>query len=261
MPRARLSTGISLDYFECGDKQGEPILFVHGYSDSWRIWESSIPYLPHQYRLIFVTLRGFGDSDKPKAGFRQTDFVSDLEAFLRAMDLSQVVLVGHSMGGFIGHHFAVEHPDRVKRLVLVGTAATGSGNDPIATENAAISKLGEPIDAEYVRNFQIEPMMSEVHESIVETIINECFKAPVRVWQEAMLGMLEEDHSARLAEISVPTLILCGGKDLFFTEAHQREMANAIPGSRVKIYPGVGHGVQWEKPEEFARDITDFLGG
>jgi pimeloyl-ACP methyl ester carboxylesterase len=76
-----------------------------------------------------------------------------------------------------------------------------------------------------------------------------------------MAGMLSEDHAARLAEIKCPVLILYGDGDMYFTRDDQQELQRLMPQARLKTYPGVGHGLQWEKPVEFAADLTAFLAG
>ena len=130
MPRIAISTGITLDYAESGTSAGPAVVFVHGYLDSRHIWDAALPYLPQQYRLIFVSQRGFGDADKPESGFTQTDYVKDLEAFLDKIGVRQATIVGHSMGGLIAHYFAVRNPQKMRKPVLVGTAPTAasSGN-------------------------------------------------------------------------------------------------------------------------------------
>ena len=94
MARVRIANGLTLDYLEAGNRHGPAVLFVHGYLDSWRVWESSLPFLPQQCRLVFVTQRGFGDSDKPDSGYRQIDFVEDIKSFMEAVGLDH----GHEGG-------------------------------------------------------------------------------------------------------------------------------------------------------------------
>lgn len=260
MPRIPISTGVTLDYAEAGNPEGAPIVFVHGYLDSRRIWEPALPHLPRQHRLLFVSQRGFGDADKPKTGFTQTDYVKDLEAFLDAIGIRQAVIVGHSMGGLIAHYFAVRNPAMMTRLVLVGTAPTAANSAIVGgTVMDEINMLSDPIDPGFVRVSQGEQIRTPVPDSVFDAIVAETLKAPARSWQGAMAGMLGEDHAARLTGIKCPTLILYGDGDMYFTMEDQRELQRLIPQAQLKVYPGVGHGLQWEKPVEFARDLALFL--
>jgi len=260
MPRISIPTGVTLDYAESGDPRGPAVVFVHGYLDSRRIWDPALPHLPKQYRLIFVSQRGFGDADKPATGFSQLDYVKDLEAFLDAIEVRKATIIGHSMGGLIAHYFAVRNPAKVDKLVLVGTAPTAANSAIVGgTVMDEINALTDPIDPAFVRISQGEQIRAAVPDAVFDTIVAESLKAPARSWQGAMAGMLSEDHAASLAEIKCPTLILYGDGDMYFTIAEQREFMRVIPQARLKIYPGVGHGLQWEKPLEFAADLTEFL--
>lgn len=262
MPRISISTGVTLDYAESGNPQGPAVVFVHGYLDSRRIWDPALPHLPKSHRLIFVSQRGFGDADKPQSGFTQTDYVKDLEAFLDAIGVRRGTIVGHSMGGLIAHYFAVRNPAKTDKLVLVGTAPTAANSAIVGgTVMDEINALTDPIDPAFVRISQGEQIRSPVPEAVFEAIVAETLKAPARSWQGAMAGMLSEDHAISLAEIKCPTLILYGDGDMYFTMDDQRELQRLIPQARLKIYPGVGHGLQWEKPAEFAADLTAFLAG
>ncbi|HEY7688875.1 MAG TPA: alpha/beta hydrolase, partial [Dongiaceae bacterium] len=185
MPRIVISTGVTLDYAEAGNPQGQPILFVHGYLDSRRIWDFALPHLPQQYRHIFVSQRGFGDADKPpKDELTQTHYVKDLEAFLAALKIPRTVVVGHSMGGLIAHYFAIRNPDKVSKLVLVGTAPTAANSDIVGgTVMDEINKLTDPVDPAFARLSQSEQIRSAVPPAVLDAVVAETMKAPARSWQ------------------------------------------------------------------------------
>lgn len=259
MPRIKLKTGVTLDYFESGNYSGKTVIFVHGWGDSWRTWEASLRFLPPDYRYIYITQRGFGDSDKPESGYRQLDFLLDLDAFLEIFKIFNATIVGHSMGGMIAHHFAIEFPQRVNRLILVSTTGSGQMSNVLKSEAKGLENLQDPIAPEYYRDLEVAPMGLEPAPEILETVIYEIMKTPARVLQQAMNGMLEENHFDRLSEIAVPTLILYGEKEMYFSEPQQQEMVNNIPNAQLKCYPNVGHGIQWEIPDQFAEDFAKFM--
>lgn len=260
MARVQIANGLTLDYLEAGNRQGPAVLFVHGYLDSWRVWESSLPFLPQHCRLVFVTQRGFGDSDKPDDGYRQIDFVEDINSFMQAVGLDHAVIVGHSMGGLIAHFLALSYPERVDGVVLVGTSATAAGLDEDWTDaDYDVMNLTDPVDPEIVRDMQTGYIRAPVPEHRVDGHVFEATKVPARVWGQSMQGMFDEDHSDRLGDIKVPVLVLYPEQDIFFSRAQQDELRAAIPDATLKIYPGAGHGLQWEFPEEFGRDVSAFV--
>ena len=261
MARVQIANGLTLDYLECGDRQGPAILFVHGYLDSWRVWESSLSFLPRDHRLVFVTQRGFGDSDKPEEGYRQIDFVEDIKAFMDAVQLDHAVIVGHSMGGLIAHYLALLYPERVDGLVLVGTSASAAGLDDDWTDaDNDVMSLTDPVDPQVVRQAQTEYARAPVPAHRLDGHVFEATKVPARVWGQSMQGMFDEDHRNRLGEIKVPVLILYPEQDIFFTRAQQDELLALLPDASLKVYPGAGHGLQWEFPEKFGADVAEFVG-
>src|SRR5688572_4752201 len=91
-----LSTGVRLHYAERGDREGEAIIFLHGYSDSWFSFSRVLPLLSPSYHAIALTQRGHGDSDKPECCYTVDDFAADVDAFMDAVGIERATVVGHS---------------------------------------------------------------------------------------------------------------------------------------------------------------------
>jgi pimeloyl-ACP methyl ester carboxylesterase len=175
------------------------------------------------------------------------------------LGIAQASLVGHSMGSFIAHKVAAEHPSRVTKLVLVGSATTVAGN-PGATElKAAVDTLVDPIDPEFVRAFQASTFFSPIPASYLDTAVTESLRVPATVWKQALDGLIAEDHTAALADITAETDIFWGDQDVFFFAEHQTALLAAIPGSTLETYPQTGHGLHAERPKRFTRDLRRFL--
>ena len=168
MPRIKLKTGVTLDYFEYGNSRVQTVILIHGWGDSWRTWEASLRFLPLDYRYICITQRGFGDSDKPESGYHQLDFLQDLKAFVEALKISNATLVGHSMGGMIAHHFAIEFPQSVNSLILVSTTGSGQMSNVLKSEAKGLEDLQDPIAPEYYRDLEVVPMGIEPSQEILE---------------------------------------------------------------------------------------------
>ena len=217
------------------------------------------PNLDPRLRIIAPTHRGFGDSDKPDDSYAMADFVADAVQFADALGLDRFALAGHSMGGFIAHHLAVDHPDRLTHLALVGTGTTGHNKPAFTDEAIGLHDIPVSLTPDYVRDAQAHAMRLPVPDERFDTVVHESLKSPQHVWVKSWIGMQNEDHVDRLAGIAVPTLIQCGDDDIYFPVSEQEELEAAIPGSVLKLYPGAGHGLQWELPEAFARDLSEFI--
>lgn len=183
-----LANEVELQYVEQGDSSGVPTILLHGYTDSWHSYELVLPHLPKSIHAFALSQRGHGDSERPATGYHPRDFAADVAAFMDARKIERAVIVGHSMGSYIAQCFAVNYPERMLGLVLVGS-----------------------------------------------------------------------DLSSELGKIKAPTLIVWGDKDAYFLRDQQDALVAGITGSRLVIYPGVGHGVHWEVPERFAADLQSFI--
>src|SRR5262245_28562530 len=117
----RLRNGVRLHYAEYGDPDGEPVLFVHGWPDSWFSFSRVLPFLPGSLRTVALDQRGFGDSDHPESGYAIPEMGSDVISFLDALEIERATLVGHSFGSFVARQAAISQPQRVAALVLIGT--------------------------------------------------------------------------------------------------------------------------------------------
>ena len=255
-----LANGVRLPYVEQGDPLGVPVLLLHGITDSWHSFERVLPHLPDSIRAFALSQRGHGDADRPTTGYRPQDFAADLAAFMHALDLGPAVIAGHSMGASIAQRFAIDHPGRTLGLVLVGSLTTWRGHpDFVELWDSVVSTLTDPIDPDFVREFQESTLAQPVPPEFLETVVRESLKLPARVWRAVLLeGLLEADFSGELAKIQVPTLIFRGDQDAF-TRNGQEALTAAIAGSRLVVYAGAGHGLHWEEPGRFAADLTAFV--
>jgi pimeloyl-ACP methyl ester carboxylesterase len=235
------------------------MLMLHGVTDSWRSFAPLLPYLPESIRAFVLTQRGHGDSDRPASGYRTRDLAADVAAFTDALGLRRTVVVGHSMGSTNAKRFAIDYPERTHGLILVGSFASYR-NNPTLVEfwDSAISRLTDPIDPCFVREFQESTLARPVPPEFLGTVVRESLKVPARVWRAAFEGFFEDDFAAELGKIATPTLILWGDRDVLSPRVDQDALLAAIEGSRLKIYQGAGHALHWEEPERFAADLVSF---
>jgi non-heme chloroperoxidase len=253
-----LANGVNLQYVEQGDRSGIPMLLLHGVTDSWHSFEPVLPHLPASIRAFALTQRGHGNASRPPAGYRYTDFATDLAAFMDAIGLESAVIVGHSLGRAIAQRFAIDHPQRTLGTVLMGSFAGDAGNPVLVEVAESISMLTDPIDPDFVREFQESTLARPVSPALMETVVQESLKVPARVWRAAFAGLLEDDVAAELGKITAPTLVVTGDRDGFTSMSEVEARTREIPGARLAVYHGAGHAFHWEEPERFAADLVAF---
>jgi non-heme chloroperoxidase len=198
-----LSTGARLPYVEQGDPAGVPVLMLHGYTDSWRSFELLLPYLPPWVRAIAVTQRGHGDADRPASGYRPEEFVSDVAAFMDALELRAAVLVGHSGGSYTAQRFAIEHPDRALGIALVGAFRSLSGKPELHELWQAVAELRDPVDPDFVREFQEGTATQPVPAEFMEAVIAEAARA-----RRSRAGCLRRDRARWRGNSFAPDRVL-----------------------------------------------------
>jgi pimeloyl-ACP methyl ester carboxylesterase len=255
--------GLDIHYKEKG--QGFPIVLIHGYTGNLRNWALQVWDLTQKYRTISLDLRGHGLSVTPtrREDYSLELFAADVYGLLDALAVPECYLVGHSMGGMVAQEFMLRHPEMVRALVLVDTAADMPQDMPWQ-DRARLLEMArtEGMEAVFEEMAHTPPLGSQLVEENPQLI---------DIWREQFLMTSLEGYlycgeaigSRRplleeLSQIRVPTLIICGELDEAFLEPSQR-MHEAIPDSELVIIVGAGHTPTLEKPEEFNEALLSFL--
>ena len=257
----RLADGTRLPYAFVGQGQATPLVFLHGYTDSWRSFEPVIERLDPEVRAFALTQRGHGDADRPAHGYEMADLADDVVGFLDRIGVDRAVVVGHSLGAWVAARVAVAHPERVAGLVLIGGFANLADNPAVAELAGVIESLDDPVDRGFITEFQHSTVAQPVPAAFMDQAIAESAKLPAHVWRAVATGFLEADHLTGLSTISAPTLLIWGDRDAFVPRSDQDVLLESIPGAELVVYPGTGHAVQWEQPGRVVRELARFVAG
>jgi pimeloyl-ACP methyl ester carboxylesterase len=256
--RTQLGAGITMHHVDQGDPDGEPLVLVHGYSDSSHSFSQLLPLLDPGYRVHAIDLRGHGGSDRPADGYGIDSLAADVVSFLDAVGIARADLVGHSLGTLVARRVAETRPDRVDRLVLIG-AARAPVNDDVRGLRAEVMELDETTLSEFAREFQLSTVHTGMPDGFLDRVVEVSRSMPLHAWQGVIEGLAVFDDDADLARIAAPTLLLWGQHDAYFGRDEQEWLARSIPRARLHIYPDSGHNPHWEIPDIVARDIQAFL--
>ena len=260
-----LINGTSLHYEEVGN--GEPVVFLHGYTGSTRDWAYQVAALSEQYRIIAFDHRGHGMSSSPHEEEGYSIPISSNDAFelLQRLGIERCCLVGHSMGGFAALQCTIDHPELIKALVLVDTS---SGEFEVAPGYAELrAKLDElareeDLEAAFEYDAAHNPMRIERFQKHPE----QREIARQRVLNTSVDGYIYTARSfgtwpgvtERLSEIRIPTLIFWGNEDTPFMKASEL-LRDSITGAELVVVPGAGHCPHEEAPVLFNEKLLDFL--
>ena len=255
--------GLDIHYKEGG--AGFPVVLIHGYTGNLRNWVLQIPLLTQKYRSVSFDLRGHGLSGKPT---RPDDYslelmAADVHGLLQALDISECYLAGHSMGGMVAQEFVLRHPEVVRALVLVDTAAD-MPQGISWQEGARLVKLArtQGMEAVFEENLK-SPLPGQQWVAENPQFIDLWRQQFLMTSAEAYIYCGQTLHNRRplldeLSQIRVPTLVVCGALDEPFLGPSRRIHAR-IAGSQLVIIEGSGHTPALEKPQEFNQALLSFL--
>src|SRR5688572_6117543 len=255
----RLPNGATLRYVEQGPADAMPLILLHGFPDSWLSYETVLANLPSPIRAIALSQRGFGNSDKPDGGYRPRDLAADLADFMTLRRIPRAIVAGHSLGALVAQRFALDFPERVASLVLIGTFKTLRDSTELAELIDEVARMSDPIDLDLVRAFQASTLAQPVTDEFFRTVVAEGARLPIRIWRAVLKEVAAYDDFTELAQITAPTVLFWGERDTFTTYEQQQELASVIPGAELRVYAGAGHSLHWEEPRRFASDLANFV--
>ena len=249
--------GTRLHYQTSG--RGPAVVLIHGGLVDSRLWDEQMKPLSKRFRVVRYDLRGYGQSAAPSEPFSHLE---DLRGLLDFLKIEKATLVGLSLGGIIAADFALEHPERVERLVLVGPGLRGDKQPPPTDAAAALEAMSRGPEA-----FADAAMKRELYAAVrpgsdtharLRRMLLENFKA-LSSLRPGFLKYPEPPTAERLADIKPPTLVLIGSRDGRNLLNIADTLAATIPGARKVVIHGASHHPPVETPAEFNRALLDFL--
>lgn len=224
---------IQLHFVEKG--AGEPLILLHGNGEDGAYFVHQIEYFSDRYRVIAVDTRGHGRSPRGDAPFTIRQFADDLLFFMDAQGIGRAHILGFSDGGNIALVFALEHPERVNRLILNGANLNARG---------VKMRVQMPIEIGY----RIARIFAA--------------RSPEARRNAELLGLMVNDPNVppeALEQLCVPTLVIAGTRDMIRTR-HTRLIADRLPDARLVLIPG-DHFIANRQSAAFNRAVERFLSG
>lgn len=236
--------------------EGPPLLLIQGLGYARWGWEPVVPPLARSFELILFDNRGIGGSDSPPGPYTTAAMAGDALQVLDEAGVERAHVLGTSLGGMIAQELALAAPDRVERLVLVGTTPGGPRAYPMPSETVELM-LRRATLREYTEN-ALEPA---VRPELVDRILahREADAQGYDAWAAQAAAGAGFDAYDRLEALSVPTLVLHGDGDTVVDPRNADLIVELLPDARSSIYEERGHLFFWNEPERFAREVTEFL--
>lgn len=266
MPRAKVN-GIELYYEVHGPEDAEPLLLIAGLGHSSKFWFPQVPGFSKYFKTIVFDNRGAGRSEKPDEPYSIAGMAADAVGLLDHLKIEQAHVLGASMGGYIAQEIGIEHPERMKRLVLLCTHYGGPEylelTGDLWKEILDIAGLSpEEIYRKGIR-YSTTPGFFERDKELVEKLVQMRLEnpQPAYAFQRQFAAAAAFYSKERLQKIQTPTLILAGREDQIVPLELQERLAEAIPNAQLKAIGNAAHLLFIEQPGEVNRAVIEFLRG
>ena len=260
MPKAQCRD-IETAWYEVG--RGDPLVLVHGLGDDHRAWRKVLAPLALRHRVLLYDFRGHGQSSVGDADGTLAQLAGDLVALLDQLGVERADLCGFSLGGTIVMKTAIEHPERVRRLVPVATSSrVGRAAAEWYAARAEMVRTGAADLRATLEQDTRDVYANAPAEFDDGWLIRSQSTADPRGFGNACAAMArlkEEPLDPDLPRVQAPTLVVAGDRDQHCPPKAAEQIEAGIPGSRLALIEGVGHPIPVERPDELASLILDFL--
>lgn len=241
--------------------RGKPVILLHGWLGSWGLWQETMEYLGRYYRTYALDFWGFGESGKKRDTYAIHDFVSLVKQFMDQLGINRAPLVGHSMGGTVGLSVAIRHPERVSKVVVVGSPIVGSslawplklaGYRPIAFmlfNMMGVFRFGIRVASPFIcRDERFADMMDrDLSRTTVESFLR------------SIASLRRTDLRPMLDQISIPTMGIYGDRDIIVHPKQWQPLEKGVSQAHIERFPFAGHFPMLEEHHQFSEKLKSFL--
>lgn len=241
--------------------RGRPIILLHGWLGSWGLWQKTMAYLGRYYRAYALDFWGFGESGKKKPTFAVNDFVSMVDQFMERLGIEQAPLVGHSMGGTVSLSVAIQYPQRVSKVVVVGSPIVGSSL-------ALLLKLaGYRLNARLVFSAMwalrlglrlTGPMISR-DPHFYNMMVRDLSRTTLESFLLSIASLRKTDLRPSLQKIAVPALGMYGDRDVIVNPNQWQPLQSGIRNVRIARFQKAGHFIMLDEPQRFMETLREFI--
>ncbi len=241
--------------------RGKPVILLHGWLGSWALWQETMTHLGRRFRTYALDFWGFGESGTRRNSYQVTDFIALVDQFMESLGIVSAPLIGHSMGGTVSLSTAIRYPQRVTKVVVIGSPISGSslaaplklaGRRTVATNLFNIMpvfRLGMRLYAPFIcKDSRFPEMMDkDLSQTTLESFLT------------SIATLRRTDLRPQLSEIRVPVMGMYGSKDIIVNPQQWQALKKGIPDARIEWFDDAGHFIMLDDPHGCLEKIDDFL--
>ncbi len=241
--------------------RGKPVILLHGWLGSWGLWQETMTYLGQYYRTYALDFWGFGESGKKLDTYEVSEFVALVDQFMDKLGIISAPLVGHSMGGTVSLSVALRYPQRVEKVVIIGSPVVGS------SLALPLKLAGWRVVAFLL--FSLFPVLRAAMRIASQTICRDprfpdmmdrdLSRTTLESFLTSIASLRRTDLRPEIHRIQVPVMGMFGDRDNIVNPNQWKALQNGLPNARIERYPNAGHFIMLDEPRSFMLTLRDFL--
>lgn len=241
--------------------RGKPVILLHGWLGSWGLWQETMSFLGRHYRTYALDFWGFGESGKKRETYAVQDFVSLVDQFMEQLGIENAPLVGHSMGGTVSLSVAIKYPQRVNKVVVVGSPIVGSSLAlplKLAGYRGIAFMLFNMMGAFRFAMRAASPIICR-DERFADMMDRDLSRTTLESFLLSIASLRRTDLRPMLAQIKVPAMGMYGDRDVIVHPRQWEPMKKGISHAHIERFPSAGHFPMLEEPQNFGERLKAFL--
>jgi 2-hydroxy-6-oxo-octa-2,4-dienoate hydrolase len=244
-------------YETCG--RGQPVILLHGWLESWVPWMGTMEALGRSYKAYALDFWGFGESGKQAGSFTVQDYIEMVDQLMERLGIEQAPIIGHSMGGTVSLGLALDHPERVRKVAVVGSPIVGDGLALFLRLAARRSLAGLfyqvfPLGVRF-----LSPFYARDWKTWYKMFERDLSRTTLESFHYSIASLRKTDLRPRLGEIRVPAMGVYGRVDRIVDPRQGEMLAQSTPTAVVRYFERSGHFPMLDESERFYQTLCEFL--
>ncbi|MBL8118355.1 MAG: alpha/beta hydrolase [Anaerolineae bacterium] len=249
--------------------RGRPVLLLHGWLGSWALWRRTIEELGKEFRTYALDFWGFGESGDQGADFSVDNFVLLVNQFMDRLGIVKAPLVGHSMGGTVSLSAAIRRPEKVVKVIVIGSPIHGSSLSPLLKLAGRrtwmdLAETSPTLFNTFMSGLRISLrgysyLLAKDGRALGNMFASDISKLTVGPFFESIATLRQTDLRPRMGEVKMPVLGIYGKRDLIVNPNQAKVLQQYAPHSKIAMFPDAGHFPMLDNPERFHQTVRDFL--
>ena len=241
--------------------RGRPVILLHGWLESWGLWQETMDFLSKSYRTYAIDFWGFGESDKRRESFSIQDFVELVNEFMDSLGITKAPLVGHSMGGTVSLSVAIQHPEKVSKIVVIGSPIEGSSLSillKLASCRTIANIVYQMMDTLKFGIRVAAPAITR-ESKWPEMISQDLNQVTLESFLLSISSLRQTNLSPQLAPIYQPVMGMYGDRDVIVNPNQWSVLEKDVQRPRIERFKQAGHFIMLDKPSLFNTLLKEYL--